>query len=138
MPLGANRQALFPNLPAGDYTIETTGGKRFASMRVAVAADAVARFVADPRNAIRVAVTDERGYLRQAGFQSEDLIVAFNAVAFKELGNIEPMLRGLKAMKRVYATVVRGDKMFEIEINPAKLMEDDIGGRLFPLQVARQ
>jgi hypothetical protein len=134
--LDKNRQAVFRGLPAGDYLIESMGGKRSGSMRVSVPAESVVRFVASARNAIRVVVTDEKGYLRQAGFLSEDLIVAFNAVALKEVGSVDEILQGLKAMEKIYATVVRGEKIFELELNAGKVLEGNAGGRLIPIQIS--
>lgn len=130
-----NGEAVFHALSAGAYSIETYNGSRALTMQVNIPDDSVVKFEAAKRNAISVGITDPGGYLATSGFQSGDMIVALNAIAFKEIGSLEQMLTGFKAMKRVYATVMRADKIFELELDVNRILQNNAGGTLTPTQI---
>ena len=125
--------AVFENLAAGTYRLDswTDGEARF--MTIEVPAAGVVDFVADPIDAFRVSIDDESGYLATAGLQQGDLLVAIGGVELESRAQMKLLLAQSVDDDSVEVTIQRTERTFSVALDPRMLVaEDELGGSLLP------
>ncbi len=127
--VGQDGSVVFEGLAADDYQL----GQFAERMKVRVPEVSEVTFRPMTINALDVTVSDPQGSFGAAGLQNGDLVISINGFEFESMLRMQGLLFASLAGKEVKLTVLRGDRKFEISLDPKALMRPDgLGGTLEP------
>lgn len=123
---------VFEDLVAGEYVVSRRSDH--ASMRVRVPDAADVSFRPDVVNALRVMITDTEGVLVASGLRDGDLVIEIAGMRFNGFAEFRVAWAALSAHDTVALTVLRGGHSIQVQVDGRRLVRDDVGGRLEPLE----
>jgi hypothetical protein len=117
---GGEHESVFKDLAAGRYLLADRAGE----MWVDVPASGPIAFRPNPFNAYFLEVTD-KGYVRDLGLKTGDLVVAIDGVEFKDKKGMDAALAGAMTRESAKITIQRDGVRFDVTADPRKFEGDD-------------
>jgi len=129
--VGEDGRVTFEFLPAGEYWISLAGRRRLNQVRASLPGPEVVTFRDVPADAMAVTIRDPSGPLAKAGFETGDVVVGANGVAFQGLKDVEMfMASAMSSGSEIRFQVLRGARLLELAVDAQQFRSGDIGGTL--------
>ena len=131
-PVSTN-PVVFEMLPAGDYQLQRWGSGADGTMSLSIPAQAEVTFAPSKKNALKVTIHSDDAWLKKAGFENGDLIIAFGGTEFADETEMKALwAEGVKTGVST-VTLLRNGKRQTLNVKLQDLMAfGETGGRLWP------